>query len=148
MRRNVEPAIVLLLTALMLLTASGAARAAKPVRILVVLSGGGGPKGAHDGEKNWPYLERVLRSAGKVEVTKLAPAPGQATGAYLARLADLKPREYDALVFYTVGQSLSPQQESALQRFVERGGGLVAIHGASASFGNSEAWFRLIGCRF
>ena len=32
--------------------------------------------------------------------------------------------------------------------FVEQGGGLVAIHGASASFGKSNVWFHMVGARF
>ncbi len=107
---------------------------------------GGGP---HDVEKNPPYLEKALRAAGGVEVSRLAPPPGQQGNAeHLAKLAELKPGDYDVLVFYTVGQRLSPEQERALQTFVEQGGGLVAIHGASASFGNSAVWFNLIGARF
>src|SRR5207244_12068435 len=51
-------------------------------------------------------------------------------------------------MFYTMGLSLGPEQERALQAFVEDGGGLVAIHSASGSFGNSAVWTRLIGGKF
>jgi len=89
-----------------------------------------------------------LKAAG-IQVTKLAPPAGQPTsGAHLSKLADLKPGAYDVAVFYTVGQALNPQQEAALQAFVESGGGIVAIHGASASFTNSDRWFRMLGGRF
>jgi type 1 glutamine amidotransferase len=122
----------------------GAAAAQRPVRLLMVLVGGG----PHDIEKNPPHLEAVLKANG-VEVTKLAPPPGmQSNGAHLAKLAELKPGEYDVVAFYTVGQSLSPEQEKALQAFVEQGGGIVAIHGASASFGRSDVWFNMVGARF
>jgi type 1 glutamine amidotransferase len=123
--------------------------AGKPVRVLLVLCGKGGPGGAHDINLNPPHLEKVLKAAGGVEVSRLAPPAGnEGDAAHLAKLADLKPGDYDVLVFYTVGQSLDARQEAALQSFVEAGGGVVAIHGASASFGNSMAWFKLIGGRF
>jgi len=123
----------------------GAARAQAPLKVLLVLVGGG----PHDIEKNPPFLEKALQSAGGVEVTRLAPPAGQqGSGAHLAKLAELKPGDADVVVFYTVGQSLNPQQEAALQGFVEAGGGVVAIHGASASFGGSNTWFRMIGARF
>jgi type 1 glutamine amidotransferase len=136
---------VLAAGALALAALGGIAQAQKPVRVLLVLVGGG----PHDVEKNPPYLEKAVEAAGGIELTKLAPPPGQQGNAeHLARLADLKPGDYDVLAFYTVGQRLSPEQETALEAFVESGGGVVAIHGASASFGNSEKWFRMIGARF
>jgi len=120
------------------------AQAQKPVKALLVLVGGG----PHDIEKNPPFLDKAFEHAG-IQATKLAPPAGkQGDAAHLARLAELKPGDYDVLVFYTVGQSLSPEQENALQRFVESGGGVVAVHGASASFGNSQKWFNMIGARF
>jgi type 1 glutamine amidotransferase len=130
------------------LAAAGAlgrpAAAQRPVRLLLVLVGGG----PHDIEKNPPHLEAVLKANG-VEVTKLAPPPGiQSSGAHLAKLAELKPGDYDVLAFYTVGQALGPEQEKALQAFVEQGGGIVALHGASASFGRSDVWFNMVGARF
>jgi type 1 glutamine amidotransferase len=121
------------------------AAAQAPVRVLLVLVGGG----PHDVEKNPPYLEKALQTAGGFQVTRLAPPVGQQTdGAHLAKLADIKPGDYDVLAFYTAGQNLTPEAETALKGFVEAGGGLVGIHGASFSFGKSEVWFRMIGARF
>jgi type 1 glutamine amidotransferase len=126
-------------------TIGGVSQAQRPVKVLLVLVGGG----PHDIEKNPPHLENALRAAGGVEVTKLAPPPGmQGSGAHLAKLAEIKPGDYDVIAFYTVGQTLSPEQEKALQTFVEQGGGIVAIHGASASFNRSDVWFNMIGARF
>jgi len=39
------------------------------------------------------------------------------------------------LLFFTVGYKLEPLEERALETFVDNGGGLVALHCASASFG-------------
>jgi type 1 glutamine amidotransferase len=118
----------------------------EPVRVLLVL--GSGPP--HDIRKLAPILDKLLADAGGMTVTHLEPpkdkAPGD--GAHLAKLADVKRSDYDVLVFYTVGHKLNDVQERALEKFVEDGGGIVALHGASASFGGSQVWMRLIGGRF
>jgi type 1 glutamine amidotransferase len=67
---------------------------------------------------------------------------------HMTKLADLKRADYDVLLFYTTGYKLNEVQERAIEKFVEDGGGLVALHGASASFGNSQVWFRLVGAKF
>ncbi len=117
----------------------------KPVRVLFVLAGAGG----HNVEVNTPPLLEAMDQVGGFKVTLLAPPKGKPGDvAHLARLADVKRADYDVLVFYVVAGQLDPASEKAIQTFVEDGGGLVALHGASASFGNSKAWFRLIGGKF
>lgn len=117
----------------------------KPVRALFVLVGAGG----HDVEKNTPPLLKALEKVDGLKVALLAPPKGKpGDGSHLAKLADIKRADYDVLVFYTVGNSLKPEQEKALQSFVEEGGGIVAIHGVTASFGNSKVWLNLVGARF
>lgn len=136
---------LLVLTAAMLMAGTAGPRAADSVRLLMVLLGGG----THDVEANPPLLESAIHSVGGIEVTKLAPPPGnQADGAHLAKLAELKPGDYDVLLFYTFRESFTPEQEVALQRFVDEGGGIVAIHAAAVTLGNSEPWARIIGARF
>jgi type 1 glutamine amidotransferase len=118
----------------------------QPVRVLLVLAAGG----SHDSRKMAPILEKALEKAGNIKVTRLEPPADKnaGDGAHLVKLADLKRSDHDVLVFYTVGNKLDQVQERALEKFVEEGGGVVAIHGASASFGNSQVWFRLVGGRF
>jgi type 1 glutamine amidotransferase len=117
----------------------------QPVRVLFVL----GSPPPHDIVKLPPILEGLLRQVGGFSVTRLEPPAGKpGDSAHIARLAELSHRDTDVVIFYTVGMELGPAQEKALQAFVEDGGGLVAIHGASASFGNSAVWTRLIGARF
>lgn len=117
----------------------------KPVRALFVLVGSGG----HDVEKNCPPLLERIKQVGGIEVTLLAPPKGKpGDGAHLAKLAEVKRADYDVLVFYTVGNKLEGDAEKAVQAFVEDGGGLVALHGATASFGNSKVWLNLTGGRF
>jgi type 1 glutamine amidotransferase len=122
-----------------------AAESGRPVRVLFVL----GSPPVHDIVKLPPILEGVLGQVGGFAVTRLEPPPGKpADSAHIARLAELSRRDTDVVMFYTMGMSLGPEQERALQAFVEDGGGLVAIHSASGSFGNSAVWTRLVGGKF
>jgi uncharacterized protein len=59
------------------------------------------------------------------------------------RLAD-----YHVLLLYNNHARVSDAQLHALLQFVENGGGLVAVHSASASFQNSEAFIKLVGAAF
>jgi type 1 glutamine amidotransferase len=123
-----------------------ASGADKPVRVLMVLGAGS----AHDIRKFAPIMENVLEKAGGIKVTRLEPPKDKKPDdpEHMTKLADLKRADYDVLLFYTTGYKLNEVQERAIEKFVEDGGGLVALHGASASFGNSQVWFRLVGARF
>src|SRR5581483_10287366 len=138
--------LVLFATALLSGLVSPAHAQEKPVRILLVL---GSPK-FHDIRTFAPTIEKVLDKVGGFKVTRLEPPADKPPNddAHMTRLADIKRADYDVAVFYTTGYKLTETQERALEKFVEDGGGLVAIHGASASFGNSQAWMRLIGGKF
>lgn len=57
-------------------------------------------------------------------------------------------RRFDALVIYGNRSGLTSQQESDLLKYVQTGGGLVAIHSASASFNDSDAFVNLVGGAF
>lgn len=136
----------LALAALLLVgLASAGAADDKPVRALFVLVGDGG----HNVEVNVPPLLKTIDKVGGIEVKLLAPPKGKpGDGAHLVKLADLKRGDHDVLVFNTVFGKLDPAAEKAVQAFVEEGGGLVGIHGVTASFGGSKAWFNLMGGRF
>lgn len=65
--------------------------------------------------------------------------------------ADLDPavlRDYHALVLYNNHPAISRPQLAALLRFLEKGGGLVVLHCASASFQNAEEFIRVVGAAF
>ncbi len=69
---------------------------------------------------------------------------------YTEHLGDLKEdvlRRYDALLVYENRKTLKPGQEKALLNYIDRGGGLVALHSASKSFPGSEAWVNLLGAQ-
>jgi type 1 glutamine amidotransferase len=125
---------------------SAADKAVSPVRVLFVL----GSPPFHDIRTLPPILEKVLDQVGGFQVTRLEPPRDKAPNDpnHLAKLADIRRSDYDVLLFYTSGYNLNDAQERALEKFVEDGGGIVAIHGASGSFGNSKVWLRLLGAKF
>ncbi len=132
-----------------LLGIAGTAPAAdndKPVRVLFVL----GSPPYHDIRTLPPILERVLDRVGGFRVTRLEPPKDKPPNdaAHLAKLADIKRSDYDVLLFYTSEYRLDEPKERAIQQFVEDGGGVVGLHGASLSFRNSQVWIRLLGGRF
>jgi type 1 glutamine amidotransferase len=125
---------------------AAAADTEKPVRVLFVL----GSPPFHDIRTLPPILEKVLDRVGGFQVTRLEPPADKKPDdpSHLPKLADIKRADYDVLVFYTSGYKMNELQERALSQFVEDGGGIVGIHGASFSFKNSQVWMRLIGGQF
>lgn len=59
-----------------------------------------------------------------------------------------KLNRYDALIVYANIGKITPQQESALLDYVERGGGFVPLHCASYCFLNSPKYIALVGAQF
>ena len=55
---------------------------------------------------------------------------------------------YDVLMVYANHLVIAPENERALLAWVEAGGGLFAVHSASACFPDSEIWGALVGARF
>ncbi|MFW6062239.1 MAG: ThuA domain-containing protein, partial [Planctomycetota bacterium] len=55
---------------------------------------------------------------------------------------------YDAVMVYTCGLEMTPEQFESLREFVRDGGGLVGVHSATASFRNQPEWFDLVGSEF
>jgi uncharacterized protein len=57
-------------------------------------------------------------------------------------------QKFDAFMFYGNRAGLTQDQESALLTYVHEGGAFVAIHTASASFNDSDAFVNLLGGAF
>jgi uncharacterized protein len=55
---------------------------------------------------------------------------------------------YDVLMVYANHLQIAPENEAAIAGWVHGGGGLFAVHCASACFPESAMWGRLIGARF
>jgi type 1 glutamine amidotransferase len=108
-----------------------AAQNKSKVRVLFVVAG-------HGGDSKAPILEKLFADLGIFDVTVLKEKE-------LPELAKLKAGDYDVLLFYG-GPQTKEDQDRAIETFVEEGGGLVALHHASAT--GSAAWSQLIGGRF
>lgn len=134
----------------LILPAQGAGKD-KPVRVLLVL----GSPDWHDVRALAPHLEKMLGKAGGFKVTTLMPPKDKPTNdaAHLAKLADLKRADYDVVVFYTDVYKTGDLPEKAVVKFVEDGGGLVALHGTTKSFidektkAPSPTWQELLGAK-
>lgn len=100
------------------------------VRVLFVLNG-------HDYKPKAPILEKVLKETPGFTVTKLED---------VKKLGDVKRADYDVLLFYGSPQGKDELADRAIEKFVEDGGGVVALHHASA--GGSKEWIRMIGGSF
>jgi putative membrane-bound dehydrogenase-like protein len=57
-------------------------------------------------------------------------------------------RQYDAVLFYANWPRLAPEQEKALFDYIAEGHGFLPIHCASACFGHSNEFIKLVGARF
>ncbi|MEX0769229.1 MAG: ThuA domain-containing protein, partial [Balneolaceae bacterium] len=57
-------------------------------------------------------------------------------------------KKYDVFMMYGNRTGLSQEQETALLTYIHEGGGFVAVHSASASFNDSDAFVNLVGGAF
>ncbi|WP_442886689.1 PVC-type heme-binding CxxCH protein [Congregicoccus parvus] len=57
-------------------------------------------------------------------------------------------RQFDAVLFYANWNRIAPEQEKALYDYIAEGHGFLPIHCASACFGHSADFIRLVGARF
>jgi len=68
--------------------------------------------------------------------------------ALLEALPRLPPESFRAIVLYVHHPTISPAALEGLAAFLERGGGLLAVHSASASFQAEPRYHRILGGRF
>jgi type 1 glutamine amidotransferase len=113
---------------------------ARRVEVLFI----GAPTAAHPGHDP---IERY-------RVIKKALGDDGINFSYTEDLADINTpnlARYDAILLYAnwlQNEPMDPDQEKALVGFVENGGGFLPIHCASACFGGSDAFIKLVGGRF
>ena len=113
---------------------------ARRVEVLFI----GAPTAAHPGHDP---IERY-------RVIKKALGDDGINFSYTEDLADINTpnlARYDAILLYAnwlQNEPMDPGQEKALVGFVENGGGFLPIHCASACFGGSDAFIKLVGGRF
>jgi len=83
------------------------------------------------------FLRRTLAALPGVRLRQVAS---------LEALPRLDP--FLALVLYYHHQTVSPAALEALDAYVRRGGGVLAVHAATASFREEAGYFRILGGRF
>ncbi|NBW97492.1 MAG: glycosyl hydrolase, partial [Planctomycetia bacterium] len=123
----------LLFTCLVVGSASVAAAADAPIKVLFV-----GDNGHHRPADRFAQLQPVLAPRG-IELV------------YTDKVSDLDPQvlaAYDVLTVYANIDTLPPGAEAAILDFVRSGKGLVPLHCASFCFRNSPAWIDLVGAQF
>lgn len=118
-----------------------AARGAEPLPILIVDGESGGPY--HDWPRVTAVLERILGEVGLFEVS-VATAP-PAGGDFSAFSPDFS--AYRAVVLnYDAPDERWPESlKSSFERYVEGGGGLVAVHAADNAFPGWRAYNEMLG---
>jgi type 1 glutamine amidotransferase len=84
-------------------------------------------------------LAEIIRGHGRIEPV---------TVSRIGSLTRLSEGTFDAAVLYFHRRHIGDGALSALDRFVTGGGGLLAVHGASASFKKNQRYFDILGGRF
>jgi putative membrane-bound dehydrogenase-like protein len=113
---------------------SSAPADAGPIRVLFL----GHESKHHDSGKYLPWMmERFGREAIFFDYFTKPDCLNEET---LAR--------YDTVMLYANHNHITDEQFAALNQFIESGRGFVPVHSASACFGNSERFIKLLGGRF
>ena len=120
--------------------------------------------GVEKGSITFPYIQEhceevLLVSDGIVHPPLLGRfwlhrALRRMPGLSFQRAASLEPlpklplERYQAMVLFFHHNTLSPAALEALDRYVRQGGGILAIHSATSSFKQQDAYFEILGGQF
>ncbi len=85
------------------------------------------------------YFRRLLRRTPGLECSFASS---------IEACRSLRAGGFAAIALYLHRQKISAEALSSLDEFVSAGGGLIALHSASASFKRHEGFFRILGGRF
>jgi len=66
----------------------------------------------------------------------------------MGRMKDLSKEKFTAVILYFQKKKITDQLLDSLESFVFNGGGLLALHAASASFKQNQRYFNLLGGKF
>lgn len=117
------------------------ARAAEPLPVLILDGESGGPY--HDWPRVTAVLEQILDEAGLFEVS-VATAP-PAGGDFTEFAPDFTAFEAVVLNYDAPDERWPAALKSSLERYVEGGGGLVAVHAADNAFPGWRAYNEMLG---
>ncbi len=136
---------ILLLPLALLATATAFSQTAKPAAArhveLLFLGAPAANAPAHDPVERYRVLKKALGVDG-IDIT------------YTEDLADLRPEvlgQYDAVMLYgnwKQNEAMDSNQLKSLVSFIDSGHGFLPIHCASACFGGSDEFVKLVGGRF
>ena len=99
--------------------------AADKLKVLFLSGGGGEPNTGHNGRINHHKLKPSFLRAG-IQI------------AYSSNLDHLDPEilaRYDVIIMYLSAGNEKPNRVKALVEYIEKGGGLVALHNTCGAFG-------------
>ena len=121
--------------------AAFAARAAEPIRVMILDGESGGPY--HDWPQVTQALEQILDEAGLFDVT-VVTMPSSAGG--LVRFApDFSAYDSIVLNYEAPDERWSAALKASFEQYVSDGGGLVAVHAADNAFPEWSAYNEMLG---
>ena len=112
--------------------------AADKLKVLFLSGGGGEPNTGHNGRINHHKLKPSFLRAG-IQMT------------YSSNLDHLDPEilaRYDVIIMYLSAGNEKPNRVKALVEYIEKGGGLVALHNTCGAFEGTREFVDLIGGQF
>ena len=118
---------------------SGSARAAEPLKMLIVDG-----QNNHDWKAMTPPMKAALEGTGRFKVdVATTPDAKAAKGDWDTFRPDFS--KYDVVLSNYNGQPWPQPVKEALEKYVAGGGGLVVVHAANNSFPEWAAWNDMIG---
>lgn len=105
------------------------------IRVMVM---GGHTTGFHEFNIMGPIYEEFLSAAG-FNVTLTEDRDDFRADAI---------RPYDAIICYTTGESLTPEQAGGLLGAITGGKGFIGVHSAADSFKETPGYINMVGARF
>ena len=116
-----------------------AARAAAPIRVMLIDGESAGPY--HDWQRTTPALRKMLDETGLFEVSVVTVAPGGSA----AFAPDFSKYQVVVLNYDAPDDRWSGDVRTAFERFVQNGGGVVAVHAADNAFAGWPAFNEMMG---
>jgi len=117
------------------------ARAAEPLPVLILDGESGGPY--HDWPRVTAVLERILDEVGLFAVSVVTAPPAGADFAAFA--PDFSAYKAVVLNYDAPDERWPAALKASLERYVENGGGLVAVHAADNAFPGWRAYNEMLG---
>src|SRR5262245_57332864 len=114
-----------------------AARAAAPIRVMLLDGESAGTY--HDWQRTTPALRKMLEETGLFEVS-VVTAPSAAAAATAPFTADFSKYQVVVLNYDAPDERWSSEAKSGFERFVQNGGGVVAVHAADNAFAGWPAF--------